>query len=318
MEEVLKVIEDTLCKSSINDLKNYIQENSHHKKWLMYSDYSIGDKDKPNDVLSFTIMPYDNYPDVIKSKIFSIAPTDIKDKRSINPDFIAYLREKRLFHINFILGGRKGLIQSKTLSQKEVVMSLLNHTSEMLDKWCDNTPTNSDYFKKIKKKIGITKNELAKKSANYALFCDVVLVALLAGYISYIFTKYNESKIFGWFSDRDKIVDAYDSLVADHFVMNHHGLCERDTIDSSKTKILFGVPEVGENGKVWYDEMNRLPDHIAGTLADWDIDNNKSSKTKFISMLEECVADNPYLIILRLNLEPNLFQCSRVLVSKKY
>ena len=94
--------------------------------------------------------------------------------------------------------------------------------------------------------------------------------------------------------------------------MNHHSLCERDTINSSKTKILFGAPENGEDGKVWYDEMNRLPDHIAGTLADWDIDNNKSTKTKFISMLEDCIADNPYLVILRLNLEPSLFQCSRI------
>jgi len=93
----------------------------------------------------------------------------------------------------------------------------------MLDKWCENTPTNIDYFNQIKKKIGVAKNELSKKSANYALFRYVILVSLLAGYISYIFTKYNEAEIFGWFSDRDKIVDAYDSLVSDQFGMNHHG-----------------------------------------------------------------------------------------------
>ena len=316
MEEILKVIENTFRKSTISDLKDYIQKNSHHKKWLMYSDYSIGDRKKPNDVASFTIMPYDEYPDVIKDRIFSIAPTDIKDKRSVSPDFIAYLKEKRLFHINFILGSRKGLIHSNELSKKEVVMTSLNQTTAMLDKWCDNTPNNLEYFVKIKKKIIVAKNELAKKSANYALFCDVILIALLAGYISYIFTKCNNSKIFGWFSDRDKIVDAYDTLIADQFGMNHHGLCERDFIDSSKTNIAFGVPEVSENGKIWYDEMNRLPDHIAGTLADWDIDKNISTKPKFIKMLEECIADNPYLVILRLNLEPSLVQCSRVVVSK--
>jgi hypothetical protein len=316
MEEVLKIIEDTFNKSTIYDLKRYIQENSHHKKWLMYSDYSIGDVSKPNDVISFTIMPYDDYPDVIKNRIFAIAPTDIKNKRAVNPEFIAYLREKRLFHINFILGSRKGLTHANGISQKEVVMTALNKTSVMLDKWCDNTPNNSEYFKKIKKKIGITKNELSKKSVNYNLFGDVVLVSLLAGYISYIFTKYNKSEIFGWFSDRDKIVDAYDILVSDQFGIYHHGLCERDSINSSITKIVFGIPEASENGKLWYDEMNRLPDHIAGTLADWDIEKNISTKAKFICMLEECIANNPYLVILRLNLKPNLYQCSRALVSK--
>ena len=316
MEEILKVIEDTFYKSSVNDFKRYMQENSQHKKWLMCSDYSIGDRNKPNDVISFTIMPYDEYLDVIKRKIFSVAPTDIKDKRAVNPDFITYLRGKRLFHINFILGSRKGLTQCNGLCQKEVVMNSLNQTSKMLDKWCENTPNNLDYFKEVKKKIGIAKNELSKKSANYTLFRDIVLVSLIAGFISYVFTKYNQSKIFGWLSDRDKILDAYDCLVADQFQINHHSLCERDAIDSSKTKIVFGVPEANENGRVWYDEINRLPDHIAGTLADWEIENNLSTKSKFISMLEECIADNPYLMILRLNLEPNLFQCSRILVSK--
>ncbi len=316
MEEILTVLEDTFCKSTISDLMNFIQKNSHQKKWLMYSDYVIGDRNKPNDVASFTIMPYDDYPDIIKDRILSIAPSDIKSKKSVSPDFIAYLKEKRLFHINFILGSRKGLIYSNELSKEAAIMTSLSHTTSMLDKWCKNTPNNSKYFTKIKKKIAIAKNQMSKKSANYALFCDVMLVALLAGYISYVFTKYNNSEIFRWFSDRDKIIDAYDMLIADQFAMNHHGLCERDSIDSSKTSVVFGVPESGENGKLWYDEMNRLPDHITGTIADWDINNNISTKPKFIQILEKCIADNPYLVILRLNLKPNLFQCSRVVVSK--
>jgi len=75
MDEVIKVIDDTIFKSTINDLKNYISDNPSHDKWLIYSDYCIGDSSKPNDVVSFTVMPYDDYPENIKDKIFSLAHT---------------------------------------------------------------------------------------------------------------------------------------------------------------------------------------------------------------------------------------------------
>jgi len=317
MEEVLRVVEDTFYKSAITDLKSYLRENSHHKNWLMYSDYCIGDKNKPNDVVSFTLMPYDDYPNIIKERISLLAPTDIKDKRKINPDFIAYLKERRLFHISFILGSRKGLSQADGFVEKDLVMISLTKTCEMLDEWCDNTPSNAEYFKAVKEKLRIARGELSKKSANYSLFRDVLLVSLLAGYISYMFTKFNKAKRFGWFSDRDKIIEVYDRLIADLFPMNHHSLCERDSIDSSGTEIAFGVPQSDKDGKGWYDEMNRLPDHIAGTLADWDIHNNLLTKSKFVEMMEDCIADNSYLVIFRLVLEPKLFQCARVLVSKR-
>lgn len=280
----------------------------------MYSDYCLGDGSKPNEIVSFTIMPYDDYPDIIKNRILSLSPTDIKKKRAVNPNFIAYLKEKRLLHINFILGSRKGLTQAEGFSEKDIVILSIDKTAKMLDEWCNNTPSEADYFKGIKKKLNKTKNELSKKSNNYILFRDVTLISLLAGYLTYMFTKIGKAKMFGWFSDRDRLVDAYNKLAADLFVINHHALCERDSIDSSITQIVFGVPET--DGKVWYDEMNRLPDHIAGTLADWNIENNSTTKSKFISMLEDCIADNPYLIILRLVLEPNNFRCSRILVSR--
>lgn len=317
MEEVINVIDDTFNKSTLEDLRCYIKENSQHNKWLMCSDYCIGDNTKSNDVISFTIMPYDDYLEEIKNLIISLAPTDIKHKRTINSDFIAYLKEKRLFHINFILGSRKGLTQVDGYDQKDMIMLSLDNTIKMLNLWCGNTPGNANYYREIMKKAGLAKAELSKTSANYNLFRDVVLVSLLAGYVAYMFTKFAEAKIFGWFSDRDKMIDAYGNMANFLFGLNHHGLCEKNGIDSSQTKIVVGVPDTDEDGNVWYDEIIRLPDHIAGTLADWDIENNLSTKTKFIRMLEDCVADNPYLVILRLTIAPNDYHCARMLVSRK-
>ena len=56
MEDVIKILNDTFHKSAIEPLKDYIRTNSEHDKWLLYSDYCIGDKNKPNDVISFTLI----------------------------------------------------------------------------------------------------------------------------------------------------------------------------------------------------------------------------------------------------------------------
>lgn len=314
MNDVIGTIESALCKSVLEDLKRYIKDNREHNKWMMYSDYCIGDEGKPNDVISFTIMPYDDHHHNIKGRIFSLASTDIKEKRTIAPDFIAYLREKRLFHINFIV---EGLTQADGFVEGQLILESLDNASKMIDRWCDNTPDNANYFQDIKRKLTKTKNELSKKSPNYTLFREVALISLLSGYIGYLFTKHGNAQIFGWFSDRDRVVDAYNMLIADLFMINHHGFCERDSINSSQTKIAFGLPKSGQSSKLWYDEMNRLPDHIAGTLADYDIESNSSSKSKFVEMLEGVIADNPYLVVLRLNLEPKNLRCCKVVFSKR-
>jgi len=187
----------------------------------------------------------------------------------------------------------------------------------MLERLCINTSSNVDYFKKVIKKLNLLKNKMDRKSPNYKLFQDVSLISLFAGYICYLFTKYASAKIIGWYSDRDKIIESYDMVASNLFHLNHHSLCERDSIDSSLTKVIFGIPKEDEDGKPWYDEMTRLPDHIAGTISDWDILNNWSSKNKFVAILEDCMADNPYIIILKLSLEPKVFKCSRIGVFSK-
>ncbi len=317
MESVVNLIEKTINKSVLTDFKMYLNDNKPHRKWLIYSDYCIGDDTKPNDVISFTLMPFDAYPDDIKQRIFKLAPTDIKNKKNINPDFISYLKEKRLFHINFILGSRKGITKVEGYDERKVVNETLDTTVKMFNQWCITTPKKADYYQTVIKKLNNIKTKLSGKSPNYSLFRDVVLVSILAGYICYLFTKYASAEIVGWFSDRDKLIEAYEMIASDLFFSNHHGLCIRDSIDSSMTRILFSIPTADDEGKVWYDEMNRLPDHIAGTLADWNMKENKLSKRKFVDIVEKCIADNPYLVILRLDLEPKQFKCSRVLVKKK-
>ncbi len=316
MEDVISFLEDTINKSALGDFKSYLCSKPFYGKWLICSDYCIGNKNKPNDVVSFTIMPYDTCPDEINGRFISLAPKEINKIKRISPDFISYLKEKRLFHLNFILGTRKGLTRRENMKDRQVVDRIFEDTNKMLEDWSKISPGNLSYYKVIQKKINKAKSELGKKSANYRLFRDVMLISLLSAYISYLLTKYSKARIVGWFSDRDKIIDSYDTLAAELFDIYHHGLCEKGSLNSSATEIVFGVPETSENGVVGYDEVNRSPDHIAGTLADFNFENNAPTKPKFVAMLEDCIADNPFLTIFRLKFAVGNYNCCRVVISK--
>ena len=315
MDRILKTLDDVLLKSTLNDFKKYVEHNQPGRKFMIYSDYCIGDRHKVNDVVSFTIMPYDNFPDVEKRIIKSLAPKDLKKTNQIAPDFIEYLKDARLFHISFLLKSRKGITHSDELDQHQVVSARLDGTIEMLQAWCINTPTNAQYFESIIKKLERVKREMSKRSANFRLFRDITLIPLLAGYLAYLLTKEAKAEIVGWFSDRDCIVEALDGVAECFFHLSHHSLCERNNLPSSSTKIVYGIQR-DETGGVWYDEQNRLPDYIAGTLADWNIEKNLSTMPKFIQMLENVFADNDFCVIVRLDFKPEMFIGERVRVSR--
>ncbi|MDA0107853.1 hypothetical protein OH456_06845 [Vibrio sp. La 4.2.2] len=316
MEYVMGVLDDTFNKSSLGCFQDYVRANSRYKKFLIFSDYCLHDKNKPNDVVSFTIVPYDEYPEILKKKIRELAPRDIKKTRKVNPEFINYLNQNRFFHVSFILGSRGGLTKNCSMKEVDYINESIDVTKSMLNDWAINTPSNREYFDSIVKKLNYLKNEQNKKSPNRKLLRDVLLVPMLASYLAYLLTKEAQASIIGWFSDRDKIIESYNEIAYDFFHINHHSFCEKAGINSSDSQIVVGQPTCSEGG-MWYDAQNRLPDHIAGTIADWSLPDNKSSKQKFISLIENLLADNNNCILIKLDLKVGSFSCSRLEVKSQ-
>ena len=143
-----------------------------------------------------------------------------------------------------------------------------------------------------------------------------MIINLLAAFTAYLLCKEANVEIIGWFSDRDDIINSFQGIVFDLYSMNHHGLCERDNISDSKIKLVIGDPtQNGRNNKMWYDELNRVPDFITGTLSDYDFSNNIVSKAKFSTMLEGCIADNDKISILKLYFDSGVLKCARIAVK---
>ncbi|MCU4158426.1 hypothetical protein J1N10_20810, partial [Carboxylicivirga sp. A043] len=103
-----KLLDDTFNKSTIEQIENnYIGKVKSVTKWLCFSDYCLDDRSKPNNVVTFSLIPYISDLKELEEFIEENAKTDIKKTRSVNPKFIEFLKKYPLINFSFILNNRK-------------------------------------------------------------------------------------------------------------------------------------------------------------------------------------------------------------------
>ncbi|MGB7194890.1 MAG: hypothetical protein WBD81_15665 [Collimonas pratensis] len=314
MEDVITALDGTLRETISANLRRYLQLN-RNSKFIILSDYCLDDRKKPNRVASFTILPNDFEFTSYSNYLGEISSKDLKNCRSIKPDFIKHISEKRIFSISFIFEDLKGLTDNSMIAGKFLVNERIDNTISMINKWTRKQPYNKDNHKSFIKKLNSIKSNINSKTPNLNLYRSVTIISLLAGYLAYMLTKEANAITVGWFSDRDKIIEAWDGVAIDMFSANHNALCERNGIHSSKTKLFIGN-DGGNSGALWFDNFNRIPDHLAGTLASWDIKNNTLQRGKHVDILRNCFADNDFCSIVQIAITPESSTFSRIVVSK--
>lgn len=311
IEQIQKLLDDMFKKTTGFDFDKYMKR-FYCTKWMLISDYCLDDRNKANDVITFSILPYYDSFENIKKVIDGIAPKDIKNTRHINKAFIDFLKSNLMFHISFLLGrNNQSLLKDWS---KEVIVSGLEEIKTLLEEWKENTPGNIDYYNEVDKRVNIILSDMKSKGYNLKLIQRLLLTCFLAAYIgNKIFEKAESTEIIGWFSDRDALLTKHKNVASDLFHINFHGL----TGNSDAIKIVIGKPN-DDSKAMWYDELNKLPDYITGVIADWDMDKNTVTHEKFSEVLKDVVADNPNISILKLYKAQNgNWTCVRILPSNE-
>jgi len=315
-ENILALIEDCAGKSTLGDFSQYLAKmcGRGQKKWMIFSDYVLDDDTKPNDVFAFTVFPYFVHFDDLKGAFATAAPRDIKKTREVTAEMIRAMRSEWLFNWAFVFSGRYRLFGSNAVDERKNLVSGLDVASRMVKDWQSNVQNPPSSWKHFLEKLEAMKQELQKNSPNMKLMRSICLTAIFGGYIMYLVIKHAQPEIVGWFSDRDNILSYCDGIVFDLLGSNQHGLCERDGISRS-AKIIIATPDA--QGPNWYDEMLRVPDYLAGTLADWNRSTNDISKEKFVKIVEDVLADNRNLSIFEFKLNAAQWTCGRVAIEKR-
>lgn len=311
---LLRLLNNTFDKSTKKNIKdNYLKDLQDVTKWKCFSDYCFDDKNKSNDVVTFSIFPYISDYFLIENHIKAIAKTDIKKTKIVQNQFIQFLKEYPLINFSFILNDRKKLFGDTSEKRKESVLQHLNWTKELYKTWIENEPKKEEYYKKTIKILDACIREVTNgKKIN--IYIDIFLISFLGAYVTYIIlNEVKEIEVFGWFSDRDKIFDIGNGIVINFFQNNLHGL-----LTEEKRSYQFASSMSNSNFDIFYDQFIKVPDYIAGTLADYNMEKNLISKDKFDRILTDFMGDNTHNnFVFRIFKENNQFNCGKIIINKK-
>ena len=301
-------------KGMIAQVDEFLKRASYSPKWMLYSDYCLDNKDKPNDVLSFALIPFVNeekYQE-IEQKIKETQPVDIKHTRSISEEFMNYIKTQAVFSFSFIVNDRQLLFGSDKEEQVKTVEKILNNLNTAFIRWRDNAANDQqqEFFKESITKIKKQLSEIfLKKKVKDQI--DVLLITLLGAYYSAsILKRLPDIQIFGWFPDRDKTNETCDGLAVPIF-----NALQYEYMDARQYQFCAAEPD--SQTVPFYDNENRIADVICGTLADYDLKANLISKDKFDEVLQGLMADNMFVKIYRFFVEGNITHLGIIKIMSK-
>jgi len=306
----LAAFEDTFYKSAVKDIVDNFTSKHVFKKWLLFSDYYF-ETDKPNNAISFSFIPYNEYLDIKEKTIKSVAPKDIKHSRTVNKNFISYLKNEPILNINFVISNPNKYFLGR---DRNTFLSNCNNTVEVLKEavanWENSYPEDKEYYKKLKMKIQCLATHI-KNDKKLKYINQMFIVTVLGGYLCAFINKQIDIDVLGWFSDRDPINDVCDGLSLDLFDINFIQLGKKDTCK-------FIGAKANSSSDEWYKELTRICDYIVGTLADYDMLNNSITKLKFDQMLTGFFSNNKVNnFVFKLDFDNRgEVQCSRLSFNK--
>lgn len=310
-EMIFKELTTCWDLSSCALFQNFLAANPGVTRWMISADYCLRDTSRANDCYAFSIMPMEDDFKAMSDRIRAALPKDIKRARYLTQEGANLLADPRHFHLVIVVPKDRDVFNNGQGSNpleisREVANKTLDRAKEM--ERGDNTT------KPLKKMV-----EAARaNNFNFELYGDLLLLGFFFPFVSLLLTRERKSTVIGWMSDRDNMTTWGDGVIWNQSTESFVGLGELLHIDVVGTDIRIAVPGAA-SGPMWFDEMIRLPDYYAGTVAAWDAPANtlppNPKSLLFVQMLEHVVAGAKNGVILRLDIGADGLQWRRIAVN---
>lgn len=271
-------------------LKRWFAHYPAGMPWSVISDYCIGDVNKGNDVFSFVVVaPHDNAENICEY-LAGVAPKDLKNTSKVPLGLIQYLtcEVPVTFSVSFVMKREAALLRDY-LSIDAMNALVAGAISFMYDRSAlYQHERDINYHESAIRRLKAFKRDLEHKGVNAKLARQIHLAAAMVATLCNLLNQAVSARAIRWISDRDAMFERHDAVVCDlAYVYYLIQAVEFTTPEQRKAQNLgaslatlgFEIPE--KTGKHRFDELVRLPDYLAGTLADLNSETMTVSKEKF-------------------------------------
>ncbi len=258
--------------------------------WSVVSDYCIGDVNKGNDVFSFVVVAPHDKAENICEYIAGAAPKDLKNTSKVPLGLVQYLtcEVPVTFSVSFAMKREAALLRDylSVEAMGALVAGAISFMDGRLSLYQD--ARDIDFHQDAIKRLKAFERDLGHKGVNAKLARQIHLVAAMVATLCNMLNQAVGARAIRWISDRDALFERHDSVVSDlayvYYLIQAVEFAtpeqrEAQNLGASLATLGFEIPE--RTGKHRFDELVRLPDYLAGTLADLDSETMAVSKEKF-------------------------------------
>ena len=296
-DDVVRALLNGFDRKHLDQFRRFMQGCAGTTKWMIVSDYCVHDSTRPEDVMALSIVPYQDWFPNIRDRIRAALPKDIKKTSNIAKKTIEFLKQPTLFHIAVVLDRDRTFFTNGAGSDRLAIARQSIKTDVAQTSALGRDPGRIARLKELEQA------SLAN-SFNVELTSDLAILSLLYSFVSLLLAREGTQEIIGWFSDRDCLTSWCDGVLWDYALENASGIAERLGIPLGATQLPIAVPDPNTpaKGRLWYDELIRIADYFAGTVAAFDKTTNVVPSDKFVRLLRGVIADAENVVILRLRI----------------
>jgi hypothetical protein len=258
---VLDVVLNILQQSSLQDSLKFYDLNRDFTRWLILSDYTKRIGERTHETYCFSIVPVFFEFQKLKAAIEYLQPTDLKNTRQISNDFLRILTSDKFIHFVFSFGStqQNPFVRSSIQNTRDTIGELRNHMEQAEEFNRDNQD-----FQSMRRRLHFAEQESKRDGFNYLLFDRIVLISGIVAALACIITKSTNAQAINWMSDRDNVTTYCNGIIYDFFSISYMGGNYR--LNINKRCQLWTSHDEG-NSKMWFDELIRIPDFIAGAFS---------------------------------------------------
>ncbi|TNM59423.1 hypothetical protein [Aliirhizobium smilacinae] len=194
-----------------------------------------------------------------------------------------------VFSINFVVEKKSKLLRDYMTDDN--IRGALAEMRAIVAEMTTMIPQQGAHYRDVDKRLKSFETEMKRRNRNSALARQILLCAAFASIVCRHLAQAKKPKLVRWISDRDAIFDKHDKVAFDLSFLYFHLHRMMNGQDALEPSFLFGLP--GWDGINQFAEFIRLPDYLAGTLADVKFPDMTFTHSKFEPVFQNLFVNGP-------------------------
>ena len=322
----MMAFDDTFSKSAEQEMTAFISQYDSlaESKWYFASDYCLNNPDKKHSVIAFSLFPHLLGFDKFNALMDANIPQDFKETLSMSEAQAKLLASIPAFHVAVVF-SKDFAISDDPAKEHSTMVAILEAYVRMLNEWvsADDVGMAEAYQKREKLMVRLLKNMKSRpdkawtsaSGKHIVAMRNAIIITNLFASLAQRLLRQSPNALFGWLPDRDAIMQWPDAKVkgvvhdiASDYIHIH---CQDEGLTYDPRHYVAFLPD--EEGDLWYDYINRIPDYVAGVISQMDLAAGEVPN-RLVTLRDEFVADNQHLVIVQIR---SWNEAARIVVNKR-